>query len=86
MIVITVHDEVADTWSNPVCVANGESAKRDFRSACADERSLIGQHPSDFKLYAVGEWFPSEEPGKLPRLNAFDAPVFLLQGENHDKA
>lgn len=85
MIVITLHDEVADTWSNPVVANNEASARRDFESACADSRSLIGQHPTDFKLFAIADWQPSSEPGALPHFKAFDSFKFLASGVPHEQ-
>lgn len=84
MILITVYDSVADTWSNPVASQNEASAKRDFATACDDDRSLIGQHPQDFRLFAIADWLPSLEPGKLPIFRAYDQPKFLVQGVSKD--
>ena len=85
MIVITVHDTVAGTWSNPVTAQNEGSAKRDFLSACSDNRSLIGQHPTDFQLYVIADWLPSLEEGKLPIFRAYESPKFLIQGQIHEQ-
>ena len=85
MIVITVHDTVAGTWSNPVTSQNEASAKRDFLSACADKRSLLGTHPGDFRLYAIADWLPSLDDGKFPIFRSYDTPKFLLQGEVNEQ-
>jgi hypothetical protein len=87
MILITVNDVIGNTWSNPVVAQNVASAKRDFMTACKDDRSMMGQHPLDFRLYALADWLPSLEDGKLPILRVYDNPKFLMQGEiNGDKA
>lgn len=85
MLVITVHDKVAGTWSNPVVAQNAESAKRDFATACSNTQSLIGQHPDDFQLFAVGDWHTSEDPGKDPQLVSYDKPKFLMQGVKNEQ-
>lgn len=85
MLVITVHDKVACTWSNPVVVQNADSAKRDFVSACSSQSSLIGQHPDDFRLYAIGDWHVSEDPSKDPQLVSYDKPKFLMQGAKNEQ-
>lgn len=84
MLIITVHDSVAGTWSNPVTALNEGSAKRDFATACADKRSLLGQHPTDFRLYAIADWLPSLDEGKLPIFRAYESPKFLMQGVSND--
>lgn len=85
MLVITVHDKVAGTWASPVVVQNADSAKRDFVTACANQQSLIGQHPDDFQLYAVGDWHVSEDPTKDPQLVAYDKPKFLMSGVKNEQ-
>ena len=86
MIIITVHDEVGDTWSNPVVAQNEAAAVRDFDTACSDKRSLLGQHSTDFKLYAIAEWTPSIEPGSLPVFKSFREFKFLKQGSANDQS
>lgn len=86
MILITVHDVVAGTWSNPVTAQNEGSAKRDFAQACSDKRSLLGTHPVDFQLFAIADWLPSLDDGKLPIFRAYESPKFLMQGENREQA
>ena len=84
MILITVHDSVAGTWSNPVVAQNEAAAKRDFFTACQDDRSMIGQHPEDFRLFAIADWLPSLDEGKLPMFHAFESPKFIMQGVRKD--
>lgn len=85
MLVITVYDKVAGTWANPVVVQNADSAKRDFVTACSNTQSLIGQHPEDFQLFAIGDWHVSEDSTKDPQLVAYDKPKFLLQGAKNEQ-
>lgn len=85
MIVITIHDTVGGTWSNPVTAQNEASAKRDFATACGSPDSLLGQHPADFRLFAIGEWLPSLDDGNLPIFRAFESPKFLCAGVTHEQ-
>lgn len=80
MILISVLDQVAGTWSNPVAVQNAPSAVRDFLSACKDDRSLLGQHPEDFVLYEVGEWIPLSDESKMPIFSVRDPFKILSKG------
>ena len=82
MLVITVHDKVAGTWSPPTVVQNKQSAVRDFNTACSSQDSLIGQHPYDFELYVIGEWTVPYETNKLPKLVAFDSFDFVIRGSS----
>jgi hypothetical protein len=81
MILISLHDDVACTWSTPVCVDTEQSAIRDFRTACSNSNSLIGQHPNDFSLWAVGEWHPSLDPDRRPQLVSLTDYKLLCRGE-----
>lgn len=80
MILISVYDMVARTWSNPVAAQNASSAVRDFLTACKDDRSLLGQHPDDFVLYEVGEWIVPSDERKNPIFTARDPFKILSRG------
>lgn len=80
MIIITVHDKVAGTWSPPTVAQNKDSAVRDFRTAVSNPQTIIGQHPDDFELYIVGEWITPYEANKLPVFSAFKSFEFVECG------
>lgn len=82
MILISLYDEVAQTWSIPAVSENEFSAERDFYTACANTKSLIGQHPKDFALYVVGEWHPTLDPDSRPRLTALSDYKCICTGAN----
>lgn len=80
MLIVTVHDKVAGTWSAPTVVQNKEAALRDFRTALTRKETLIGSHPGDFEIFAIGEWIVPFEPNKVPTFRVFDSFVFLESG------
>lgn len=80
MLVITVHDKVAGSWSPPSVSPNKESAVRDFRTALSNKDSIIGQHPDDFELVAIAEWHVPYETNKYPTLTVFESFDFLCCG------
>lgn len=80
MILISVFDQIAATWSNPVAAQNASAAVRDFLTACKDDRSLLGQHPEDFVLYEVGEWIVPSDESKMPIFSVRDPFKILSKG------
>lgn len=68
MVVCSVYDAVAGTFSPPQCFrANGE-ALRSFRDAVNDEKSQFARHASDYSFYKIGvfddgtgEFFPDKD-------------------------
>lgn len=86
MILISVHDVKANTWSPPVCVQNKAAAIRDFGMACSRSDTVMGQCPADFDLWQYGEWFvpPSDDTDSIPRLDAV-VRVHLANGADYVK-
>lgn len=80
MLLITVHDKVAGTWSPPSVVPNKQAAVRDFRTATQNPQTVIGQHPDDFELYIIGEWQTPYDSTKVPMLSVFDNFEFVECG------
>ena len=80
MIIITVHDKVAGTWSAPAVVQNKECAVRDFRSATSKPGSLLSEHPEDFELWIIGDWNVPYDTKKYPVLSVFDNFEFVEVG------
>ena len=85
MLIITVHDKVAGTWAPPSVAHNSDAAVRDFRTAISRKDTIIGSHPEDFELFAIGEWIVPFEPNNFPSLSVFDNFVFLENGQSHEK-
>lgn len=67
MILITVHDVKAGTWSPPVCVQSIGAACRDFERACKQPNTAMAFAPQDFELFQVGVW--NDSPTRLADLN-----------------
>lgn len=80
MILWSLYDSKADTYTVPHVSLNEETAKRDFAMVVNDKNSkdsLISAHPEDFTLFLVGEWFdrvPTDDGRFTARLVA--SPCF----------
>ena len=85
MLLITVHDKVAGTWSAPSVVPNKQCAIRDFRTALQKPGSVISDHPEDFELYVIGEWLVPYEANKVPSLLSFDKFEFVETGVKNEQ-
>lgn len=85
MLLISVRDRIAGTWSLPTVVQNKESAVRDFRNACRNPKLLLGENPEDFELWLIGEWTVPYESTEMPKLSPFKQFEFVEAGVKHDK-
>lgn len=70
----SVHDKKAETWSFPFQSENNSTAMRDFETLVHDGRTIVGQHPEDFDLYFIGQFYL--ETGTVRS----DMPVHLVNG------
>lgn len=56
MILVSLRDTKAETWSNPHVCQNKAAALREFGMLVNDSRgTLVSGHPADFELYQVAE-------------------------------
>lgn len=78
LILCVIYDRVAGTYTSPSAFLNRPCAQRWFRSAIK-QNSLA--EPTDFELYAVGEF--SSENGVI---TAFERPEFVEKGVIIDDA
>ena len=58
MIIVSVLDVKAESFSQPSCSANKATALRDFATAVNQPGSLLNSHPDDFVLYQLGDFDP----------------------------
>lgn len=54
LIAYTLHDVKALTYSPPFFTTNDQVAKRMVSDLVADNNTMVGRHPSDYKLYKIG--------------------------------
>jgi len=54
--VFSVFDEKAKAYSNPFFMVHNGLALRAFSDLIQDQSTMIAKHPSDFKLYCIGEF------------------------------
>lgn len=79
MILVSLFDAKAQTWSNPHVCQNKAVALREFASLCNDDRgTIVSANPTDFDLFVVGEF---EEPFK-GIICPLDAPLHLANGKD----
>lgn len=63
----SILDAKAQAFSDPVFLPNNAIAERSFKIAANDPNSYIGQCPTDYTLFALGEW--DDETGKFTLLD-----------------
>ena len=58
MILVSVHDVKAETYTPPHVAQSKAAAIREFEVIVNDKekKTMIAQHPEDFSLILVGEW------------------------------
>lgn len=57
MILVSLYDSKADTYTPPHPSANAETAIRELSALVNDDsKTQIALNPEDFVLFAVGEW------------------------------
>lgn len=70
-----VYDEKAEAFLPPFFVAAPGQAIRLFTDGCQDRESPFGKHPTDYKLYRIGEFDDSD--GSLQGLAV---PTLMVTG------
>lgn len=72
LLAFSVYDEKAGVFGVPFCMAHRGLAIRAFSDLVADVNTTVHKHPSDFKLYTIGEF--DDNSGALISLSQ---PEFL---------
>lgn len=85
MILVSVFDVKAETWTPPHPSQSCASAVREFETLVNDGgKTMISQHPEDFSVWKVGEWFEriplSDGKTFRSKLIALDSFECLAQG------
>jgi len=70
--IFSIFDDKAQVYSNPFFMPHTGMATRAFADLVNDGQSNVAKHPSDFKLYQIGE-FDDCSGG----LTAVPQPVFI---------
>lgn len=65
--IFSVYDAKAQAYNDPVFLPNQAIAERSFRIAANDPKSFIGQCPTDYTLFYLGEF--DDETGRMELLN-----------------
>lgn len=71
LLAFSVYDEKAESFATPFFLSSIGQATRIFGDMANDDKSQIGKHPEDYKLYQVGTWdydkaiFTTIEPPRL---------------------
>lgn len=77
-ILVSMYDRVAGTFAAPMAFVNRPCAQRWFRSVSKQSEYAM---PTDFELYAVGEY--DTNTGLIV---SFDMPEFIEKGVDNDEA
>lgn len=77
----SMHDEKMGAFARPFFLTSHAGAIRAFADVCQDEKTVVAKHPTDFKLYFLGEF--EEGTGKFKNL---DVPVLLASGYEFAKS
>lgn len=76
LAIYTIFDAAVQEYQTPFFAINPMVAVRNFRIAALDEKTVLGQAPSDFSLYEIGTWHPDE--GVIKEY----APIFVINGSD----
>lgn len=52
----TIYDKRAENFGPPMCFPTLGVAERHFSDSVNDPNNVMYKHPSDFELWAIGEW------------------------------
>lgn len=84
MVLVSVYDSKAETYTPPHPSQSRASAVREFETLVNDGgKTMISQHPEDFSLFLVGEWFervPLDNGSFTAKLVAAPSFECLAQG------
>lgn len=76
-VVCCVRDSAMDAFMNPWYAPSKGVAIRSFSGEVQNVESPIAQHPSDYELYALGEWNNS-----TGFLDQYASPVLLARAKD----
>lgn len=84
MVLVTVYDCKAQIYTPPHVSQTKETAIREFGTLVNDGgKTMIAQHPEDYSLFLVGEWFdrvPLDNGSVTAKLVATPSFECLAQG------
>lgn len=75
LMVFSIYDEKALIFATPFFMSTNGQAIRGFMDLAKDPNSFVSKHPSDYKLYQLGEY--DDLTGVFTNVNA---PIFLASG------
>jgi hypothetical protein len=55
-ILVSIYDEKSEIYTYPATANTEADAQRQFIKECKNEKSMLNQHPEDFKLYLIGSF------------------------------
>lgn len=80
MVIVRIHDLVAEIYHSTFPADSVGSAIRSFEEACKDSNSPYGKYPKDFDLYQVGHFTADS-----PEIEAI-AAIKICEGKNFAQA
>lgn len=82
MVLVSVYDTKAETWSRPVVADSKAAAMRDFGTLVTNKDTLPGQHPEDFQLFCLLEFRGGPVEGYLFE-TFLNSPAHLANGVDY---
>jgi len=76
--IFSVYDAKANAFNDPIFLPNQAIAERSFKIAANDPSTFIGQCPTDYTLFCLGEW--SDDTCKF---DLFDSPQAIGLASNY---
>lgn len=83
MVLVSVFDCKAETWSRPVVADSKAAAMRDFGTLVSNKDTLPGQHPEDFQLYCLLEFNGNSAGYDFDKKLLLDSPLHLANGVDY---
>lgn len=77
LIAFSVFDEKSGAFGHPFFVAAVGQATRMFSDWANSDKTPLGRHPEDYKLYQVGAWLDD-----CAKFDSTETPIFI--GHAHD--
>lgn len=83
MVLVSVFDTKAETWSRPFVADSKAAAMRDFGTLVTNKDTLPGQHPEDFQLYCLLEFYGNSGGYDFDKDNCLESPQHLANGVDY---
>lgn len=77
LLAFSVYDEKSGAYGHPFFVSAVGIASRMFSDWCNSDKTFIGKHPEDYKLYQIGAWLDD-----CAKFDSTQEPIFIGHGND----